>query len=87
MESTYFVLWKRAPSSASAAEDRTFFIIEDRTRMIPLMGEGKVGQGRDCYVIGCVAEEKKLQLVSAPWNTINTTRHYGRASSYFWNGN
>ena len=37
-ESASFELMKRAPSSASAAEERTLCMMEKRTRMAPLMG-------------------------------------------------
>ena len=36
------VLWKRAPNSASAAEERTIFIMAARLRTVPLSMSGSV---------------------------------------------
>ena len=41
--SASFALWKRALSSASAAEERTFFMMENRMTMDPLIGGGESG--------------------------------------------
>ena len=40
MDFTSFALWKRAPSSTSAAEEKTLHMMDERTRMAPLMGGG-----------------------------------------------
>ena len=36
-----FALWKRAPNLASAEEERTFFMMEEKISMVPLMGGGE----------------------------------------------
>ena len=37
--SVSFILWKSAPSSASAADDRMFFMMEERTWIAPFVGD------------------------------------------------
>ena len=40
MDSASFLLWKRDPSSTSAAEESMMYMVEDRTRMVTLMRGG-----------------------------------------------
>ena len=40
MDFASFALWKGVLSSASAAEERTLRMMEERTRIVPLMGGG-----------------------------------------------
>ena len=42
-DSVSLALWKSAPSSASAAEERTFFVVVDRTWMAPFEGGSACG--------------------------------------------
>ena len=40
IDSNSLALWKRLPSSTSETEERTFFIIEDMTRIAPAIRGG-----------------------------------------------
>ena len=54
-----FALWKRAPSLASTAEERIFFMMEGKTSMAPLIGgDGESGTGEIVVFFGSQVRKK-----------------------------